>query len=297
MRRFGILKKFTLSGLLVTMPLLGGGVIRAAPPPAPASPQAQTAPAAPAAAPVANYADLADLADSAPLVLKVLIHKVAPLEPARAGDVRKGWARVYIEAEPMGVLLGPQVWPPVLRYLLDVPLDAKGKLPQLKKQVVLVFAAPVVGPPGTLQLVAPDSQLPWSLDLEARVRKLLADLAASDAPGKVTGVREAMYVPGTLSGEGETQIFLTTQGATPASITVIHKPGASVRWSASFSEVMDSSGSPPPGDTLAWYRLACFLPETLPEEANVSEGAGDKEQAAGDYRMVRAALGACGRIR
>ena len=113
----------------------------------------------------------------------------------------------------------------------------------------------------------------------------------------MTGVREAMYVPGTLSGEGETQIFLTTQGATPASITVIHKPGAPVRWSASFSEVMDSSGSPPPGETLAWYRLACFLPETLPDDANVSEATADKEQAAADYRMVRAALGDCGRIR
>ena len=298
MRRLSIPKRTVLTGLIVAIGLMDGAVIRAATPPVPPAPQAPAAPVtSPVASPVASYADLADLADSAPLVLKLLIHKVAPLEPARAGDVRKGWARVYIEAEPQGVLLGPQVLPPAMRYLLDVPLDAKGKLPQLKKQVVLVFAAPVVGPPGTLQLVDPDSQLPWSADLEARVRKLLADLAAPDAPGKVTGVREAMYVPGTLSGEGETQIFLTTQGATPASITVIHKPGAPVRWSASFSEVMDSSGSPPPGETLAWYRLACFLPDALPDEANVSEAAADKEQAAADYRMVREGLGACGRIR
>ena len=192
MRRLSTLKRTVLSGLIMAIGLMEGGVIRAVTPPEPPSPQAPAGPVAPVAAPVAHYADLADLADSAPLVLKVLIHKVAPLEPTRAGDVRKGWARVYIEAEPMGVLLGPQVLPPSMRYLLDVPLDARGKPPVLKKQVVLVFAAPVVGPPGTLQLVDPDSQLPWSADLEARVRKLLADLAAPDAPGKVTGVREAM---------------------------------------------------------------------------------------------------------
>ena len=253
--------------------------------------------AAPVAPPVATYADLAGLAESAPQVLKLRIRMQAPVEPARAPDVRKGWVRLYIEAEPQGVLLGPQVLPPMMRYLLDAPLNAKGRVPELKKQVVLVFAEPVVGPPGTLQLVGPDAQLPWDADLEARTRKVLADLAAPGAPGRVKGVREAMYVPGTLAGEGETQIFLDTEGRTPASITVVHTPGQPVRWSASFTEVVDSSGSPPPPETLAWYRLACFLPETLPAEANVSDGAADREAAAADYALIRAGLGRCARVR
>ena len=270
--------------------------IRAAEPPAP-SHMSQAPVAAPVAPPVATYADLATLADSASLILKLRIRKLAVVEPARAPDVRKGWARLYIEAEPQGVVLGPQVLLPVLRYLLDAPLDAKGHPPALKKQVVLVFARPVAGDQGQLRLVAPDSQLPWSDDLEARARKVLAELAAPGAPGQVRGVREAMYVPGTLAGEGETQIFLDTVGGTPASITVTHKPGVPPRWSASFTEVVDSSGAPPPQDTLAWYRLACFLPDTLPPGANVSEAAADREAAASDYALIRGKLGVCARLR
>ncbi len=246
---------------------------------------------------VATYADLAALADSASLVLKLRVRKVAQVEPARAPDVPKGWVRLYIEAEPQGVLLGPQVLPLMMRYLLDAPLDAKGRPPEFKKQVVLVFAEPVVGPPGTLQLVAPTAQVVWDVDLEARTARVLAELAAPDAPGRVSGVREAMYVPGTLAGEGESQIFLTTQGGAPASITVVHEPGKPVRWSASFTEVVDSSGSPPVPDTLAWYRLACFLPDTLPPVANVSQGDAERDVAAADYLLVRGQLGVCARVR
>ena len=42
-----------------------------------------------------------------------------------------------------------------LVYLADVPLDAKGKAPKLKKQRFLVFADPVPGGRATLQLVDP----------------------------------------------------------------------------------------------------------------------------------------------
>ena len=290
-----------IGAVMVVMLTLAPVAIRAEQPPAPASgpvvPPAGAAAQSGSSQAVATYADLVTLAESASLVLKVRIRMVAPVEPARAPDVRNGWVRLYVEAEPQGVLLGPQVLPPMLRYLLDAPLDAKGHPPALKKQVVLVYADPVVGPPGTLQLVAPDSQLPWSDELEARARKALADLAAPGAPGKLSGVREAMYVPGNLAGEGETQIFLDTKNASPASITVVHKPGLPTRWSASFTEVVDSSGSPPPPETLAWYRLACFLPETLPAQANVSEAAGDREAAAADYALIRGGLGKCVRVR
>ena len=290
-RRWGMA---LLAGLALPVAMMDAGVIRAAEPVA-ALPVAGAA--GPVAAPVATYADLVALSDSAPLVLKLIVRRVAPVEPARAPDVRTGWVRLYVEAEPMGVLRGPQVLLPVLRYLLDAPLDARGRPPQLKKQVVLVYARPVEADQGKLQLVAPDAQLPWDAELEARARKVLADLAAPGAPGHVSGVREAMFVPGDLAGAGETQIFLDTQNGTPASITVVHVPGQPARWSASFTEVVDSSGSPPPPETLAWYRLACFLPDTLPDGANVSEGEAERGVAAADYAMVRAGLGACVRVR
>lgn len=243
------------------------------------------------------YADLADLADRAPMVARVQIRKVAAVEPARAPGVRAGWARIYVEARTLALLSGPPLAGDSLRYLADVPLDAKGRLPKLAKREALVFGRTVSGKPGEVQLVAPDAQILWSPGREALVRTILADLLASGAPGRVSRVTEAIYVPGNLAGTGETQMFLATADGEPASITVIHAPGQQPRWTVSFSEVVDSSGEAPRQQTLPWYRLACFLPRSLQPSANVSASPADKAQAAADYAFVLDQLGPCERTR
>jgi len=255
----------------------------------------------PAASQAPAYADLVDLLEPAPLVLVVQIRKVAQVEPERARDVRPDRARLYVEARGLEALRGALPAPAPVSYLADVPRDAKGKLPPLAKRSVLLVALPVAQHPEMLQLVAPDAQLPWDAALAVRVRAVLAALAAPDAPSPVTGVREAIHVAGALAGEGETQIFLATANGSPAAITVIHQPGkaalGAVKWSVSFSEVLDASGQPPARDTLAWYRLACFLPRDLPKGVNVSATAGDQARAAQDYQLVMEGLGPCGRAR
>ena len=247
--------------------------------------------------PVVTYADLADLADRAPLVLRAQVRKVAVVEPERAPGLRAGWVRLYVEARTEALLSGPPLTGDALRYLVDVPLDAKGKVPKLTKLSVLLFARAVPGRPGELQLVAPDAQLRWGPLAEARLRGLLGELLAAGAPGRVNKVREAIYVPGNLAGEGETQLFLDTADGEPATITVVHKPGEPPRWSVSFSELADASGTPPARETLVWYRLACFLPAALEEGANVSATPEDRAQAEADYGFVRSGLGDCPRDR
>jgi len=249
---------------------------------------------------VPTYADLADLADGAPSVVKAQIRKAVPVEPARAPGVRQGWVRMYVEARTMALLAGPPLAAESLRYLVDVPLDAKGKPPKLArlaKRGVILFARTVSGRPGELQLVAPDAQVLWDEAVDNRVKAILTELLAAGAPGRITGVREAIYVPGNLAGEGETQLFLATADSEPASITVQHQPGKAARWSVSFSEVVDAGGEPPPRDTLAWYRLACFLPARLPAGVNVSSADADRAQAEADYLTVRQSLGDCLRSR
>lgn len=254
-----------------------------------------------AAAPVqpvapASYAAVADLADSAGLVLRAQVRKLSRVEPERAPGVAAGWGRFYVEAKTEAVLTGrPQG--EALRYLVDLPLDSRGKPPQLKKKSVLLFARDTRGRPGELQLVAPDAQLAWSPANEARVRAILTELVAAGAPPRVTSVREAIHVPGNLAGEGETQFFLDTADRTAASITVQHRPGSPPAWGASFSEVAAAVGSPPARDTLAWYRLACFLPERLPGSANLSDTPESRARADADYRLVMAELGSCPRTR
>jgi len=277
-----------LSAALALLSLIGTGTGALA---ATESPKA----AAPRILP--TYADLADLAEASPLVLRAKITKVAELDAKKVSNVRKGWARLYVEAVTTNLLTGPAAVGEALRYLADVPRDAKGKVPKLKKVDVLLFARHSEGGAGELQLVAPDAQLLWDAATEARLRTVLSEIYAPDAPRHISGVREAIFVPGNLVGEGETQIFLSTTDDEPAAITVLHQPGLPVAWAVSWSEVVESAGRAPAHDTLNWYRLACFLPPALPSGADVSATLADRAQAEADYQKVIADLGPCYRNR
>lgn len=244
-----------------------------------------------------TYADLADLSDAANLVLRVKIRKQAEVEAARAPGLAPGYTRLYIEADTIALLAGDAPVGESVKYVVDVPRDAKGRPPKLKKQEMLLFARSVPGRAGEIQLVGKGAQMYWSSELEARVRPILAALVAPDSPPFVTGVRDALSVEGNLVGESETQLFLSTRDDGPVSITVIRRPGQAPVWGVSFTEIVDQAAVPPQVNTLAWYRLACFLPQTLPGEANLSRDAQSRAQAAEDYRYMMTQLGPCPRNR
>ena len=243
-----------------------------------------------------TYADLVDLADRARLVARVELRDVVRLKPEQAPNLRPGTARIFVKAKTRAVLVGEALGESV-GYLADVPLTAKGKLPKLEKRQALIFARAVPGRPGELQLVAPDAQLAWDPALEGRVRAILTELVAPGAPPRVTGVREVSFVPGNLVGEGETQIFLSTQAGDPVSISVVRRPGQAPTWGVAFGEIVDQAARPPARDTLAWYRLACFLPNSLSNATMLTGDDAARRAAAEDYRWVRAQLGACPRTR
>ena len=266
------------AGLLVASPALGDSLPVAA------------------LAPVVTYADLADLADGAPLVIRAQPRKIAAVEPARAQGLRAGWGRFYVEARTEALIAGTAPLGEALRYLVDLPLDAKGKPLQFKKKSVILFARTVAGRPGELQLVAPDAQLLWDAALDARIKGVLRELYAAGAPPRISGVREAAHSGGELAGAGETQIFLVSASGEPSAITVSRAPGRAPQWGVSFSELV-ASDSAPARDTLAWYRLACFLPANLPRSATSAPGNDDRDAAAQDYAFVLAQLGACTRTR
>lgn len=257
--------------------------------------KADSLPKAPPAPPP-SYADLADLADGAPLVIRAQPRKIIRVEPERARGLRAGWGRYYVEARTEALIAGTVPLGGALTYLVDLPLDPKGKPPAIKKKSMVLFARAVPGRADALQLVAPDAQLPWDPALETRIKGVLAELYTPGAPHRITGVREAIHVGGDLAGEGETQIFLTAANGDPAAITVSRKPGQAPQWGVSFSELAVSDAAPR-RDTLGWYRLACFLPRALPESANISERSADRAAAAADYAYVIGELGSCPRTR
>ena len=67
------------------------------------------------------------------------------------------------------------------------------------------------------------------------------------------------------------------------------------RVGKAFGEIVDQAARPPARDTLAWYRLACFLPEQLPGLANLAQDGASRARAAQDYRFIVEQLGSCPR--
>lgn len=253
----------------------------------------ETAP--PSAAESATYVDLVSLAERSDMVVRVEIRRQIEVERERAPGLEVGFARLYVEARTLSLLAGQSAVGESLVYLVDVPFDRRGRPERLKDREMLLFADTVPGRPGSIQLTGRHAQLDYSPALEARLRPVLSEVVAGDKPPVITGVSDALSVPGTLTGESETQIFLTTQDSSPVSITVLRRPGQRAVWGVSWGEIIDSSARPPSRDTLEWYRLACALPARLPSSANLARDPASRRLAEEDYALVIDELGRCER--
>ncbi len=244
-----------------------------------------------------SYADVADLFLAAPVVVSARIAEAIPVPQPGNTAARPSTIRYYLVADVTSLIRGTGGVPPRVSWIADVPLDSRGKPPRLKKLQVILAALPVAGRPAELRLAARDAMVPWSAALETRVRTVVASGLAADAPPRVTGISSAFHSPGNLPGEGETQIFLTTDIAQPVSITVLRRPGQATTWAVSLGEIVDEAARAPARDTLGWYRLACFLPRALPVAAVSELSESDAATARADYAFVIEAMGVCGRTR
>ena len=242
------------------------------------------------------YADYADLVLAAPAIVDATIRSSTRLKGPDSAGVAPGMARLYVEADVLALIRGPAALPPRIAYVLDVPVDSRGRLPKLRKLRVLLFARPVPGNTALVQLVRPDAQRDWTPAADALTRRITQETLSPDAPPQVTGIGNAFHVTGDLPGSGETQIFLTTADSRPISFDIERKPDQPPHWVVALSEVVDQSAPPPARDTLLWYRLACTLPATLPD-TSVPQSGDDATIAREDYALVVRSLGACDRGR
>lgn len=260
--------------------------------------QAQGPQAAAVAAPApATFADFADFAERASIVALIEVSDQALVKPERAPGLGPGHARLYVTASTVALLAARSPLGESLAYLVDVPLDAKGKPPKLKKQRFLLFADPVAGRPGSLQLVDPGAQVPATPESESLARQVVAAFAAPDLPPEIAGVRDVMSVAGNLAGESETQLFLDTKTGDPVSLTVVRRPGMAPQWGVSWSEIVDQAARPPEPQSVEWYRLACSLPPQLPAGAYLQDDREARVRAEADYRFILEQLGPCARLR
>lgn len=240
-----------------------------------------------------SYATVATAIVGAPLVIDARIGDVIRIKENAAPDLAAGRARLYVTADVLALIRGSSALPTRISYLADVPLDSRGKVPKLKKQRVLLFARAVANRPGEVQLTGIDSQYLWTPELDARTRGIIREVLASDAPPAITGIGNAFHVPGALPGEGETQVFLKTANGAPISLQILRRPGERPHWGVSLGDIVDPNAGAPKRDTLAWYRLACGLPKTLPDSAVNAETSDNAEAARQDYQLVLRDLGPC----
>ncbi len=240
-----------------------------------------------------SYAAAADLVFAAPAVVDARIRSSTRIKGAEALATPPGHARFYVEADVLALIRSPAPMPARIGYVVDVPLDARGRVPRLNKQRVLLFARPVAGQPTMVQLPRLDAQRAWTAELDALVRRIVQEMVDPAAPPAVTGLGNAFHVPGTLPGEGETQIFVQTATGAPISLSILRRPGEQRRWAVALGEIVDDAAGPPPRDTLLWYRLACGLPRALPDASLAGLEPANAAIAREDYAFVIAQLGAC----
>ena len=245
-----------------------------------------------------QYADIADLSADAPLIIHLTVKEAIKVDPERAPNAPPGTQRFYIIASTNALIRGQGGVGETIRYVIDLPLDGRGRAPKIKKQPYIIFARrPAGGGSDNVQLVAKDAQISWTPSREQRVRSLVRELMAHDAAPAISRIASAFHVAGTIIGEGETQIFMETDTGSPISITVLKRDGQRKFWAVSLGEIVDEAARAPVRNSLLWYRLACFLPRQLPASALAGDTIANAQQARSDYQTVLNDLGNCPRSR
>lgn len=242
-----------------------------------------------------RYADLADLALAAPITAHVKIKSAKRLSKDMAAGVRAGFVRHLVTADVIALIKAREGVPQRVQYLVDLPVDSRGKVAKLTKSESLIFAQPAG--PAKLRLASPDAQIPWSQAAAASVRAILSEAAKADAAPVISGISSAFHSEGSIPGEGETQIFLNASEEKPVSLTVQRRAGEEPRWFVSQGEVVDEGTSQPRPDTLLWYRIACSLPSSVPASATDGQAPDAVAMIEADYKLILNGLGACVRGR
>jgi hypothetical protein len=251
-----------------------------------------------AAGPAFSYADTADLALAAPVAAHVSLVEAIPVKDEQAPGLRPGFARLYMQGEVIALLRSGAPLPGRLAWVVDLPRDAKGKPPKVRKKSEWLLLGDVVpGRPGEIRPAAPDSLLPYSDVAAERLRAIVREASAPSAPPRIAEIGKAFHVPGAIPGESETQIFLQTADRRPVSLTVLRRPGQTPQWAVALSEIVDDAAAPPAPDTLLWYRLACALPPRLPPQSLTEAEPVLRPAIEADYRFILERLGRCARTR
>lgn len=261
---------------LIPVAIAGVGPALAQPVPVPLSDQ------------LVSYADVAELALASPVIVRAGITRADRVRGPAAEGVAAGRMRLLVTAAVSNVLIAPGAMAGTLQWLWDAPIDARGRPPSAKGLDVIAFVA-APGNGGATRLASRRGQQPYDLALVDRVRAIASEARSGIIP-VVRGVANGFRADGTIPGESESQFFLTTADGKPATLVVQNRPGEVRRVLVAQGDIIDDSARRVAPESLLWYRLACFLPRTLPAAAGGSDPALSR-----DWRDAMASLGPCGK--
>lgn len=254
---------------------------------------AQT-PAAPIAESPYSYADLADLVARSDAIAVARPRSLAKVKQAPIGQA-PGTQRFYVDAQVDSLIRGESGLPNRVAFLLDVPIALNGPK-TFKAKSFILFGKPGIRP-GEFQLLSSASILPWTPAADGQLRGIVREMLSPGAPPAIARIVEAFHVRGTVAGESESQIFLTTRKGEPVSLSIVRRPQMEPRFGAALGEIVDEAADLPAKDTLLWYRLACGLPASLPTSSIAKLEGPDAQAANTDYQAFMARLGPCERKR
>ncbi len=242
-----------------------------------------------------TYADLVTFALASDLVAIVTVDDAIAFPPERAPNVPPARVRIYIESLTQSLLASPRGVGESLIFVTETDREPDGDVPDWEDRRFIIFADQSATRPNEVQLVSSRAMFPAGPVVEARVRRVLRQLAAADIPTAITGIRDVISIEGNLAGESETQMFVETESGAPVSLTVLRRPGMQPQWGVSLGEIVDTSARPPERESLAWFRFACSLPAELPADAFLQSDRASQQRAREDYAFVRRELGPCER--
>ncbi len=242
---------------------------------------------------LASYDDIMGITLESELVVDIIVRKIKNLPDSQTIGVRSNRKRILIIGEVQSLIRGKNGLNSQVQFLFDAPIDSRGKIPKLKKMRFIAFGRHVAGSSDFIRLSRTASMLKYNDRMNNMVRSIIREIIADNAPQKILSISSAFHSPGTIIGEGETQIFLNTEFGQPMAISVTSKQGQNRRWSVSTTEVIDINATEPSRLSLLGYRLACSLPKALNPSIIESDNQENREKAISDYILVLDSVGPC----
>lgn len=247
-----------------------------------------------AAATAPTYVETATRTLQSDVIVEAIIRKTSRISAKQAPDLAPGRQRFLVEAEVLRVLAARHPVPQIIRYLWDAEVASGGKAPKIRKRAATLFLREVATSDSMYQLVDRDAQFLDTPQLADIARGIASDpLRARIDALRIVGVLEATPMAYGPAGDRATTFLLATGGGGTMTTTLTTTADGGHRIALSPPDNL-GDGIPVKNNSLAWYVLACGLPDALPESVVDSAArTGDSAQVVADYLQLKHRIGPC----